>query len=69
MGNHLVKKGSSVPVGKANLNTLAKGIRVNVLDQVNGPFTAPAAGEATTVLATDLWKDQVTVVHLLRRFG
>ena len=67
MGNHLAKKGSSVPVGNgANLSKLASGIRVNVLDQLKGPFDK-SSGE--TALCTDFWENQRTVVHLLRRFG
>ncbi len=53
-----------------NLTELCGGIRLNVVNQSSGPFTEPAAGAAVQeVLATDLWKDQRTVVHVMRRFG
>jgi len=51
-----------VPTGAgANINKLVGDLMIDVVN--------PAAGKPKQVLAQGLWKDQRTVVHLLRRFG
>jgi len=62
------KPSSQLGVG-TDLNSVANGVEVDVVD-IKGPFGEPQEGVHVEQAAVEeFWREQKVVLHLLRRFG